>query len=67
MESPWASCFTPCGVDWSEFSYLDNSTCAAGADRADAIGVRGADVFIMLVAVKKENWSFGNGVAQYLS
>ncbi len=25
------------------------------------------DVFINLVEVKKENWSFGNGVAQYVS
>ena len=24
-----------------------------------------ADVFINLVEVKKENWSFGNGIAQY--
>ncbi|MBC7944704.1 MAG: tautomerase family protein, partial [Burkholderiales bacterium] len=23
------------------------------------------DVFVSLVEVKKENWSFGNGVAQY--
>lgn len=28
-------------------------------------GVRLEDVFINLVEVKKENWSFGNGVAQY--
>ncbi len=28
-------------------------------------GVRKEDVFINLVEVKKENWSFGNGVAQY--
>ena len=27
--------------------------------------VRLEDVFINLVEVKKENWSFGNGVAQY--
>jgi 4-oxalocrotonate tautomerase len=27
--------------------------------------VRPEDVFITLVEVKKENWSFGNGVAQY--
>src|SRR6185437_6677363 len=27
--------------------------------------VRREDVFITLVEVKKENWSFGNGVAQY--
>jgi 4-oxalocrotonate tautomerase len=28
-------------------------------------GVRKEDVFINLVEVKKENWSFGNGFAQY--
>jgi phenylpyruvate tautomerase PptA (4-oxalocrotonate tautomerase family) len=28
-------------------------------------GVRPQDVFINLVEVVKENWSFGNGVAQY--
>lgn len=27
--------------------------------------VRPEDVFINLVEVKKENWSFGNGIAQY--
>ncbi len=30
-----------------------------------AVGIRLEDVFISLVEVKKENWSFGNGVAQY--
>ena len=29
------------------------------------LGVRMQDVFINLVEVKKENWSFRNGVAQY--
>ncbi len=29
------------------------------------LGVRPQDVFISLVEVKKENWSFGNGIAQY--
>ena len=29
------------------------------------IGLRPEDVLINLVEVKKENWSFGNGVAQY--
>ena len=29
------------------------------------LGVRIEDVFISLVEVKKENWSFGNGIAQY--
>ena len=28
-------------------------------------GLRREDVFISLVEVKKENWSFGNGEAQY--
>lgn len=28
-------------------------------------GIRAEDVFISLVEVKKENWSFGNGIAQY--
>jgi 4-oxalocrotonate tautomerase len=32
-----------------------------------ALQVRLEDVFITLVEVKKENWSFGNGVAQYAS
>jgi 4-oxalocrotonate tautomerase len=30
-------------------------------------GIRKEDVFIGLVEVKKENWSFGNGEAQYAS
>jgi phenylpyruvate tautomerase PptA (4-oxalocrotonate tautomerase family) len=30
------------------------------------LGVRPGDVFINLVEVKKENWSFGEGVAQYV-
>jgi len=28
-------------------------------------GLRAEDVFINLVEVAKENWSFGNGIAQY--
>jgi len=29
------------------------------------LNVRKEDVFINLVEAKKENWSFGNGIAQY--
>jgi len=29
------------------------------------LGISKEDIFINLVEVKKENWSFGNGVAQY--
>lgn len=31
----------------------------------EAIGLRVEDVFINLVEVPKENWSFGGGIAQY--
>jgi 4-oxalocrotonate tautomerase family enzyme len=31
----------------------------------ERLGVRRQDVFIVLTEVRKENWSFGNGVAQY--
>jgi len=30
-----------------------------------ALGIRIEDILINLVEVKKENWSFGNGIAQY--
>jgi 4-oxalocrotonate tautomerase len=32
---------------------------------SERVGLRREDVFINLVEVKKENWSFGNGQAQY--
>ena len=36
------------------------------ADRlAESPGLRREDVFINLVETRKENWSFGNGEAQY--
>lgn len=35
------------------------------AERLADLGVRKEDVFVSLVEVVKENWSFGNGVAQY--
>jgi 4-oxalocrotonate tautomerase len=33
----------------------------------ERLGLRREDVFINLVEVVKENWSFGNGVAQYVT
>lgn len=30
------------------------------------LGVRPQDVFVNLIEVKKENWSFGNGLASYV-
>jgi phenylpyruvate tautomerase PptA (4-oxalocrotonate tautomerase family) len=38
---------------------------AVAASLHAELGVRPEDVFINLVEVKKENWSFGNGVASY--
>ena len=32
----------------------------------DRLGMRREDVLINLVETKKENWSFGNGIAQYV-
>jgi hypothetical protein len=32
---------------------------------AEAPGLRAQDVLINLVEVPRENWSFGNGAAQY--
>jgi phenylpyruvate tautomerase PptA (4-oxalocrotonate tautomerase family) len=37
------------------------------AEGLQGLGVRPSDVVVNLVEVKKENWSFGNGVAQYAS
>jgi 4-oxalocrotonate tautomerase len=34
---------------------------------ADKLSLRREDVFVSLIEVKRENWSFGNGVAQYAS
>jgi 4-oxalocrotonate tautomerase len=34
---------------------------------AENPGLRKEDIFINLVECKKENWSFGNGVAQYVA
>jgi len=33
----------------------------------EAVGLRREDVFVNLVEVKKENWSFDDGVAQYVT
>lgn len=45
---------------------LKKSFYQALADRLNKeLRVRKEDVFINLVEVKKENWSFGNGIAQY--
>ena len=37
----------------------------AAQNLSQSPGLRPEDVFISLVEVPKENWSFGNGIAQY--
>jgi 4-oxalocrotonate tautomerase len=32
---------------------------------AGRLGLRREDVFVSLIEVRRENWSFGNGIAQY--
>ena len=44
-----------------------NLFAAIARNLAEKPGVRQEDVFVNLVEVVKENWSFGNGVAQYAS
>ena len=45
---------------------LKRAFYAAVADGLhERVGVRREDVFINLVEVPPENWSFGNGIAQY--
>lgn len=47
---------------------VDEALYKAIVDRLAAKpNIRPQDVFINLIEVKKENWSFGNGVAQYAS
>lgn len=57
-------------ITWNEGRTLEQKK-ALYAGIADglhaAVGIRREDVFINLVEVKRENWSFGNGVAQYVS
>jgi len=67
------------GIDYSDDLVIIQITCnegrtldqkkrlfAAIADNLVASpGLRREDVVVSLVEAKKENWSFGNGVAQY--
>ena len=42
-----------------------NLFAAIARNLTERPGVRPEDVFVNLVEVVKENWSFGNGIAQY--
>src|SRR3954453_17572265 len=67
------------GIEYSDELVIIQITCndtrtldqkralfeAIAANLAQKPGLRPQDVIISLVEVKRENWSFGNGVAQY--
>jgi phenylpyruvate tautomerase PptA (4-oxalocrotonate tautomerase family) len=55
-------------ITWNEGRSLEQKKAlyqAIVAGLAASPGVRPEDVLINLVEVRKENWSFGRGVAQY--
>ncbi len=55
-------------VTWNEGRTTDQKKAlykAIADGLHEAVGLRKEDVFINLVEVKRENWSFGNGIAQY--
>jgi phenylpyruvate tautomerase PptA (4-oxalocrotonate tautomerase family) len=67
------------GIEYSDGLIFIQITCndTRNADQKKALyaaiadnltadpGVRREDIFISIVEVKKENWSFGNGIGQY--
>jgi 4-oxalocrotonate tautomerase len=55
-------------ITWNEGRTLDQKKAlykAIADGLAGKVGLRREDVFVNLVEVKRENWSFGNGIAQY--
>jgi phenylpyruvate tautomerase PptA (4-oxalocrotonate tautomerase family) len=55
-------------ITWNEGRSVEQKKAlykAIADGLARAPGVRSQDVFINLVEVRKENWSFGDGIAQY--
>jgi 4-oxalocrotonate tautomerase len=57
-------------ITWNEGRTLEQKKAlykAIAEGLGKAPGIRPEDVFINLVEVKRENWSFGHGIAQYAS
>ena len=57
-------------ITWNEGRTVDQKKAlykAIADGLGKAAGIRPEDVFINLVEVRKENWSFGKGEAQYVS
>jgi phenylpyruvate tautomerase PptA (4-oxalocrotonate tautomerase family) len=55
-------------ITWNEGRTLEQKKALYNAiadGLAATLSLRREDVFVSLIEVKRENWSFGNGVAQY--
>jgi 4-oxalocrotonate tautomerase len=55
-------------ITWNEGRTVDQKKAlykAIADGLAEKLSLRREDVFITLVEVRRENWSFGNGIAQY--
>jgi phenylpyruvate tautomerase PptA (4-oxalocrotonate tautomerase family) len=57
-------------ITWNEGRTIEQKKVlynAIASGLSTALSIRPEDVLINLVEVKKENWSFGHGIAQYVS
>jgi phenylpyruvate tautomerase PptA (4-oxalocrotonate tautomerase family) len=55
-------------ITWNEGRTVEQKKAlykAIADGLAGRLGLRRENVFVSLVEVNKENWSFGNGIAQY--
>jgi phenylpyruvate tautomerase PptA (4-oxalocrotonate tautomerase family) len=55
-------------ITWNEGRTVEQKKAlysAIASGLSATLGIRPEDVLINLIDVRKENWSFGNGVAQY--
>jgi 4-oxalocrotonate tautomerase len=55
-------------ITWNEGRTVEQKKAlfkAIADGLAAKVGLRREDVFVNLVEVRRENWSFGNGIAQY--
>jgi 4-oxalocrotonate tautomerase len=55
-------------ITWNEGRTVEQKKAlykAIADGLATKVGLRREDVFVNLVEVRRENWSFGNGIAQY--
>jgi 4-oxalocrotonate tautomerase len=55
-------------ITWNEGRTVEQKKAlykAIADGLAAKLGLRREDVFVSLVEVRRENWSFGNGIAQY--